>query len=70
MSASILTHTGLRELVARSREQYISIVKQLILHPTTIDEYKQTIHMKFKQSIMNHVPFMMSYENTLMRSLS
>lgn len=70
VSASILTHTGLRELVARSREQYISIVKQLILHPTTIDEYKQTIHMKFKQSIMNHVPFMMSYENTLMRSLS
>lgn len=70
VSASILTHTGLGELVARSREQYISIVKQLVLHPNTIDEYKRTINMKFKASIMDPLPFMISYENTLMRSLS
>jgi predicted O-linked N-acetylglucosamine transferase (SPINDLY family) len=70
VSASILTYSGLSEFVAKSRENYISIVKELVKDSNKIEEYKRTIHTKFKSSIMDPVPFMRDYERTFMQLLS
>lgn len=69
VSASILTHAGLGELVSKSREEYISIISTLVSDPTKLNEYKRTIHGKFRSTIMNPVPFMKSYEIALMNTL-
>jgi predicted O-linked N-acetylglucosamine transferase (SPINDLY family) len=68
VSASILTHMGLPELVAKSTEEYISIVKNLIHSPAKIDEYKQTICEKFKY-IMDPSRFMKHYEDALAKTI-
>jgi len=64
VSSSILKNAGLAELVSYSNNDYISLVKTLVSNPTKIDEYKQTIHKKFTDS-MNSIEFMQSYENIL-----
>ena len=61
VSASILTQSGLSELVAGSPEEYIALVKYLVYHPEKIREYKRTIHSKFKKG-MNVENFMAGYE--------
>jgi predicted O-linked N-acetylglucosamine transferase (SPINDLY family) len=68
VSASILTHMGLPELVAKSSEEYITIVKNLVNNPAKIYEYKQTIHEKFKY-IMDPARFMHHYENALVETI-
>jgi predicted O-linked N-acetylglucosamine transferase (SPINDLY family) len=70
VSSSILTHCGLGDFVAKSREQYISIVKALVNEPEKIDEYKQVIHGKFKATIMDSAPFMRVYESALIQTLN
>lgn len=51
VSASILTHTGLPELVAQSQEEYVDIVKRLVENPGQIDHYKKTIQSKFAKAM-------------------
>ena len=70
VSSSILTHCGLGDFVAKSREQYISIVKSLVNEPEKIDEYKQVIHGKFRATIMDSAPFMRVYESALIQTLN
>lgn len=69
VSASILTHSGLDKLVASSGEQYICIVKELVENPEKIDEYKRTIHGKFREGMMDGPRFMKGYEDTLINIL-
>ena len=64
VSSSLLKNAGLDELVTYSNEDYISLVKNLASNPSQIDEYKQTIHKKFTDS-MNTIEFMQYYENIL-----
>ena len=68
VSASILTHMGFPELVAKSKEEYINIVKSLIHNPAKIDEYKQTVGEKFKY-IMDPSRFMKHYENAIVETI-
>lgn len=65
VSCSLLTGSGLTELVAKSREDYVNIVKDLVNNPSKIDEYKRTIHGKFMK-LMEPKPFMESYEDALL----
>jgi len=65
VSCSLLTGAGLPELVAKSREDYVNIVKDLVNNPSKIDEYKKTIHGKF-MALMEPKPFMASYEDALL----
>jgi len=64
VSSSLLKNAGLDQLVSYSKDDYIFLVKNLVSNPTKIDEYKQTIHKKFTDS-MNSIEFMQSYENIL-----
>jgi predicted O-linked N-acetylglucosamine transferase (SPINDLY family) len=64
VSSSLLKNAGLDELVTYSNEDYISLVKNLASNPSQIDEYKETIHKKFTDS-MNIIEFMQYYENIL-----
>lgn len=69
VSASILINAGLPDLVAYSKDEYVSIIKALIDNPHIIDNYKNTIHDKFKRS-MAPQPFMEAYESLLLGTLS
>lgn len=69
VSASILKHSGLSELVAYSFDEYISIVKELVEHPKKISEYKRTIHGKFREGMMDGARFMKGYEESLINIL-
>jgi len=64
VSCSLLTNSGLPELVAKSQEEYVDIVKQLVNKPSRIDNYKKTIREKFLK-LMEPGPFMKDYESTL-----
>jgi predicted O-linked N-acetylglucosamine transferase (SPINDLY family) len=64
VSASILSNAGLSEFVAKTQEEYVTIVKDLVEHPARIQTYKEEIHKKFLQS-MNPALFMSSYETSL-----
>jgi hypothetical protein len=64
VSASILMNAQLPGLVAYSKEQYISIVKDLTENPDKLEDYKQEIRSKFQKS-MNVKSFMTDYENEL-----
>ena len=64
VSCSLLTNAGLPELVAKSQDEYVDIVKQLVNKPTRIDGYKKTIRDKFL-NLMEPGPFMKDYENLL-----
>ena len=64
VSCSLLMNAGFPELVAKSKEEYIDIVKQLVNKPSRIDEYKKTIREKFLK-LMEPEPFMKDYEQTL-----
>ena len=64
VSSSLLLNMGLKDLVAKSQDEYINIVKDLIKNPSKIDGYKEIIHNKFIE-LMNPCDFMLSYENTL-----
>jgi predicted O-linked N-acetylglucosamine transferase (SPINDLY family) len=65
VSCSLLTNCGLEQLVAKTEEEYISIVKNLVDNPSKIDEYKKTIGKKFIK-LMEPEPFMKDYEGILM----
>jgi len=60
-----LTNCGLSDLVAKTEEEYIRIVKDLVNNPCKIDEYKKTINKKFMK-LMEPEPFMKDYETILM----
>jgi len=60
-----LTNCGLEQLVAKTEEEYIRIVKDLVDNPCKIDEYKHTIGKKFMK-LMEPEPFMKDYETILM----
>jgi predicted O-linked N-acetylglucosamine transferase (SPINDLY family) len=64
VSCSLLRNCGLGELVAKTEEEYIDIVKNLVNNPSKIDEYKNTINGKF-MNLMKPGPFMKDYENIL-----
>jgi len=64
VSCSLLTNSGLPELVAKTQEEYVDIVKQLVNKPSRIDNYKKTIREKFLK-LMEPGPFMKDYEGTL-----
>jgi predicted O-linked N-acetylglucosamine transferase (SPINDLY family) len=64
VSSSLLKNAELDELVSYTNDDYISLVKNLVSNPSQIDEYKQTIHKKFTES-MNSFEFMQSYEDIL-----
>lgn len=70
VSASILKHSGLSELVAYSFDEYISIVKELVENREKISEYKRTIHRKFRDGMMDGARFMKGYETALMNILN
>jgi predicted O-linked N-acetylglucosamine transferase (SPINDLY family) len=65
VSCSILTNCGLEQLVAKTEEEYIGIIKDLVDNPWKIDEYKHTIGKKF-MNLMKPEPFMKDYEDLLM----
>lgn len=65
VSCSLLIGAGLSELVAKSREDYVNIVKNLVNNPSKINEYKRTIHGKFME-LMQPKQFMESYEDALL----
>ena len=65
VSCSLLTNCGLEQLVAKTEEEYIDIIKYLVNNPWKIDEYKKTISKKFMK-LMEPGPFMKDYENILM----
>ena len=64
VSASILVNSGLPELVAYSKEQYIDIIKDLVENAEKLEDYKHEIRPKFLKS-MEPKPFMTEYENQL-----
>jgi len=64
VSCSLLTNCGLQELVAKTEDEYIGIVKNLVDNPSKIDEYKKTIGKKFMK-LMEPGPFMKDYEGIL-----
>jgi hypothetical protein len=64
VSASLLINSGLKELVAYSKDEYVEIVKNLVNSSQNIDAYKRNIKEKFMQSMDPHV-FMESYEKLL-----
>jgi predicted O-linked N-acetylglucosamine transferase (SPINDLY family) len=64
VSSSLLINSGLPELVAKSQNEYVDIIKGLISNPERIDRYKETIHKQFME-LMNPIPFMKGYEEVL-----
>jgi predicted O-linked N-acetylglucosamine transferase (SPINDLY family) len=65
VSASLLINSSVPELVAYSIEEYISIVKNLVNNPLSIDQYKKEIGVKFL-NLMQAKNFIPYYENTLL----
>lgn len=65
VSCSLLMNCGLQDLVAKTEEEYINIIKYLVNNPWKIDEYKKTIREKFIK-LMEPGPFMKEYEGVLM----
>jgi predicted O-linked N-acetylglucosamine transferase (SPINDLY family) len=65
VSCSLLMNCGLQDLVAKTEEEYINIIKYLVNNPWKIDEYKKTIREKFMK-LMEPGPFMREYEGVLM----
>jgi predicted O-linked N-acetylglucosamine transferase (SPINDLY family) len=64
VSASILMHARLPELVGHTVAEYVSIATNLISNPVAIDEYKHKIHSQF-MTLMNPHTFMGAYEELL-----
>jgi len=64
VSSSILTNMGLGELIARSVEEYTTIVEGLIENPARIEGYKTSIRPTFME-LMEPKAFMRSYEDAL-----
>ena len=64
VSSSILKHTGLAELIAYSKEEYINIVISLVNNPNKINHYKHNINPMFMKS-MTPTRFMPEYEGVL-----
>jgi predicted O-linked N-acetylglucosamine transferase (SPINDLY family) len=65
VSCSLLTNCGLSDLVAKTEDEYIDMIKYLVNNPWKIDEYKDTISKKFMK-LMEPGPFMKDYEGLLM----
>ena len=64
VSCSLLINSGLPELVARSKDEYINKIKDLVNNPEQIETYKKTIRGKFLK-LMEPGPFMKDYEQIL-----
>jgi len=69
VSSSLLTNSGLPELVAKTNEEYIKIVKDLVNNKSKINEYKETIHTKFMK-LMEPKAFMRDYERAIITKYS
>jgi len=66
VSSSLLINTGFPELVAKSKEEYVDIVVNLVNNPDKIEEYKRTIRDKFL-NLMQPKPFMKGYESEIIK---
>lgn len=64
VSSSILINMCSPEFVAKSRDEYVDIIKTLVSKPNKIDEYKQTLGKKFAR-LMSPQAFMKTYEARL-----
>lgn len=64
VSSSLLINSGFPELVAKSKEEYIDIVVNLVNNPSRIDTYKRTIRDAFLK-LMRPKEFMQDYEFAL-----
>jgi predicted O-linked N-acetylglucosamine transferase (SPINDLY family) len=64
VSSSILMNCGLKDLVAYSEDEYVSIIKGLVTNKELLDYYKKRIHEQFVNS-MDPNDFMPHYENAL-----
>jgi len=64
VSSSLLLNCGFPELVAKTKDEYINIVVDLVNNHAKIDEYKKMIHNRFVKS-MEPKPFMKSFEREL-----
>ena len=64
VSSSIMIQSGLIDLVAKTKDEYVNIVKQLVSNSEKIDEYKNTIHKKF-MNLMEPIAFMKDYEELI-----
>ncbi len=68
VSSSILHNAGLSELIAKTENEYINIVKDLVDNPHKIYNYKEKIHKLFIDS-MNPKKFMKHYEDSLIKTI-
>jgi predicted O-linked N-acetylglucosamine transferase (SPINDLY family) len=64
VTSSLLINCGFPELVAKTQEEYINIVTNLVNKPSKIDKYKKVIGKRFLK-LMDPVEFMHDYENVL-----
>jgi predicted O-linked N-acetylglucosamine transferase (SPINDLY family) len=64
VTSSLLINCGFTELVAKTQEEYLNIVIDLIKNPNKIDKYKKTIRNRFLK-LMDPKEFMYNYENAL-----
>lgn len=64
VSSSLLTNSGLSELIAHSQKEYINIVVDLVNNPEKLDYYKSNIRKKFL-GLMEPISFMKKYEDVL-----
>jgi len=69
VSSSLLINSGLPELVANTKEEYIDIVVNLANNPDKIENYKRTIREKFL-NLMNPKVFIKDYESELVKLYS
>ena len=64
VTSSLLINCGFPELVAKTQEEYLNIVIDLVKNPNKIDKYKKTIRNRFLK-LMDPKEFMYNYENAL-----
>jgi predicted O-linked N-acetylglucosamine transferase (SPINDLY family) len=64
VSASLLIHTGLERMVAKSPDEYVEIAKYMVANIDWFNEYKKGIRDKFL-ALMNPRRFMSEYEAML-----
>ena len=64
VSGSILTNMGHPELVTHDLNGYEETIKELIMNPRRVEEYKRTLRQDFLE-LMNPTRFMREYEELL-----
>ena len=69
VSASLLHHCQLSELIATTPEEYVDIAVQLSQDQSRLRWYRNTIHPQFQQ-LMNPQNFMPEYESMIIQTVS